>query len=117
MGILTYLITTTRPDLAFVVHQCARFSKCPKLIHEQAIKRICRYLKGTTDEGIMLNIDESKEIECYTDDNFAGGWNKETTTDPTLVSSRTGYISFYKECPMTWKSKIQTEISLSTTEV
>lgn len=65
----------------------------------------------------MLNIDESKGIECYTDDNFAGGQNKETTTDPTLVSSRTGYISFYKGCPMTWKSKIQTEISLSTTEV
>ena len=104
------------PDLAFAVYQCVRFSICPKLCHEQAIKRICRYLKGTVDKGMILQIDESKGIECYTDADFVGGWNKETTTDPTSVLSRAGYIIFYKGCHVTWKSKMETEISLSTTE-
>lgn len=40
IGMLNYLQTTTRPDLAFAVHQTVRFSIDPKLIHERAVQRI-----------------------------------------------------------------------------
>ena len=73
-------------------------------------------MKGTVDKGMILQIDESKGIECYTYADFVGGWNKETNTDPTSVLSRAGYIIFYKGCHVTWKSKMEREISLSTTE-
>ena len=47
VGMLNYLVTCTHPELAFTVHQCARFSNIPKHLHEQAINRIIRYLIGT----------------------------------------------------------------------
>ena len=47
IGKLSYLCRNTRPDIEFAVHQCARFQSNPKRAHEEAIKRICRYLLGT----------------------------------------------------------------------
>ena len=47
VGCLNYLQAMTRPDLSYSVHQCTRFCNSPKLSHEQALKRICRYLCGT----------------------------------------------------------------------
>ena len=47
VGMLLYLAQNTCPDIAFAVHQCARFTHCPCKAHEDAIKRICRYLQGT----------------------------------------------------------------------
>ena len=41
VGMLLYLASNTRPDIAFVVHQCARFMHSPKVSHEKAILRIC----------------------------------------------------------------------------
>ena len=54
IGMLNYLAASTRPDVLFAVHQCARFLTNPKLSHERAVKRIVRYLKGTKDKGIIL---------------------------------------------------------------
>ena len=49
VGMLLYLAGNTRPDIAFAVHQAARFSHKPMQCHEDAVKRIVRYLKGTKD--------------------------------------------------------------------
>ena len=57
-----------------------------------------------------------KEIECYVDADFAGAYNKEDNKDPCSVRSRTGFVIKYAGCPITWASKLQTEIALSTTE-
>ena len=43
VGMLVYLQQTTRPDISFAVHQCARFSTDPKRSHEVAVKRIGHY--------------------------------------------------------------------------
>jgi hypothetical protein len=116
IGMLNFLAASTRPDILFAVHQCARFSADPKLIHEQAVKRICRYLKGTSEKGIILKPEKDKGIECYVDADFAGNWQKERADDISSVLSRTGYAIFYMGCPILWVSKLQTEITLSTTE-
>ena len=44
VGMLLYLANNTRPDIAFAVHQCARFTHAPRLSHAKALKRIIRYL-------------------------------------------------------------------------
>lgn len=116
IGMLNYLASSSRPDISFAVHQAARFSADPKLIHEQAVKRIVRYLKGTSDKGILLKPDNSRGIECFVDASFAGDWLKDRADDPLSVVSRTGYVIFYMGCPVVWVSKMQSEISLSTTE-
>ena len=116
IGALNYLLAMTRPDLAYAVHQCARYSNDPKLSHEQAVKRICRYLKGTEREGMILKPDLSQGFVCYADADWAGNWNKDYADDPSCAYSRTGYVIMYAGCPIVWASKVQSLIALSTTE-
>ena len=56
VGMLMYLGQNTRPDIAFAVHQCARFTHNPKHSHAVGVKRIIRYLQGTKDKGMVLSI-------------------------------------------------------------
>ena len=47
-------------EAQFVVHQCAQFSADTKLPHNQAVKRILKYLKGTSKQGLLMNPDPKK---------------------------------------------------------
>ena len=116
VGMLNYLVSCTRPDLLYSVHQCARFSVNPMLSHEQAVKRICRYLLGTKEQGLIMTPDISVGIDCFVDADFAGNWRKEDAEDRNSLLSRTGFVIFFCACPITWVSKLQTEVALSTTE-
>jgi hypothetical protein len=62
VGMMQYLSGHTRPDIAFAVGQCARFSSNPKRTHDVALKRIGRYLLQTRDRGLLLNPMDSFEI-------------------------------------------------------
>jgi hypothetical protein len=115
-GMLGYLQLTSRPDCSMATHQCARFNANPKLCHERAVKRICKYLAGTMNEGIIFRPDPSKGLECHVDADFAGGWSSGDHTNPEAVLSRTGFVISYAGCPVYWCSKLQSEITLSTTE-
>ena len=116
VGCLSYLQSMSRPDITYAVQQCARFSHDPKRSHEDAIKRICRYLHGTKDMGMILRPDRSKGLECYVDTDWAGNWHENFFDDPSHANSRTGYIITYAGCPIVWASKMQSLIALSTTE-
>jgi hypothetical protein len=117
IGMLTYLASSTRPDIAFAVHQCARFSVAPRRLHELAVRRIVRYLKGTRDKGYILTPSTSPpNLDCFVDADFAGTWTTATSHDPSSVKSRTGYVITFASCPVLWCSKLQSEIALSTTE-
>jgi histone deacetylase 1/2 len=116
IGVLNYLQAMSRPDVAYTVHQCARFCQDPKLSHERAVKRLCRYLLGTKDKGIIFRPDVSLGFQCYVDADWAGNWNKEYAEDPANVHSRTGFLITYAGCPIVWSSKLQPLVALSTTE-
>ena len=116
VGMLMYLCNNSRPDIAFAVHQCARYCHSPKKIHGEYLKRIGRYLKGTKDKGLITPAPTNLDIDCYVDADFAGLWNVEDKHDPHCVKSRTGFVIFVGSCPVIWHSKLQTEISLSTME-
>ena len=115
-GMLGYLQLTSRPDISMATHQCARFNNAPMLCHERAIKRICKYLLGTMDKGMIFRPDMERGLECHVDADFAGGWASGDTQNPAAVLSRTGFVISYAGCPIYWASKLQTEIALSTTE-
>jgi len=116
IGMLLYLSSNSRPDIQYAVHQCARFTHTPKMSHQQAILRICRYLKATEDKGLSFRPTSELTLDCYADADFAGLYNVENHTDPVCVKSRTGYVLLLGGCPLFWSSKLQTEIALSTTE-
>jgi hypothetical protein len=116
IGKLNYLEKSSRPDISFAVHQCARFCSDPKVEHTAAVKRIGRYLLGTMDKGIIWT-PNTDSLHCYTNASFLGDWNKEIAEyDASTALSRTGYIVTYGGCPILWSSKIQTEITHSATE-
>ena len=69
---MLYLASNTRPDISFAVHQCSRFTHNTKVSHETAVKRICRYIQGTKDNGIVFNISKKLVVDCYADEYFAG---------------------------------------------
>ena len=116
VGMLMYLAQNTRPDIAFAVHQCARFTHNPKHSHSVGVKRIIRYLQGTKDKGMILQPNSSLQADCYVDADFAGLWGVEHDQDPICVKSRTGYLITYKNCPLHWASKLQSQVALSTME-
>jgi len=116
IGMLMYLAANTRPDIAYAVHSCARFSHAPRAVHATAVKRILRYLVRTRDKGLHMSPTDLLKVDCYVDSDFAGLFGAEHDQDPVSVKSRTGYIIKYRGCPLLWVSKLQTMISLSTME-
>ena len=116
VGCLSYIQAMIRPDITMAVQQCAKFNNAPTQEHEEAVKRICRYLKRTKDKGLIFKPDKSKGLECYVDADFAGSWEKNNNNDEQSVYSRSGFCIFYGGCPILWKSKTQSLIALSTTE-
>ena len=116
IGKLNYLEKSTRPDIAFAVHQCARYSSDPKQSHSTAVRYIVRYLMITRDKGLILKPSQHSFV-CYVDADFQGGWDASIAmTDSTTAKSRSAYIIMYGGCPIVWASKMQTDIALSTTE-
>ena len=116
VGMLMYLSSNTRPDIQFAVHQCARFTHCPRRSHEQAILRICRYLKGTKTKGMVFTPDPNMKLDLYCDADFAGLWGVENAQYPVCVKSRTGFVLMLGGCPLLWVSKLQQLTTLSTCE-
>jgi hypothetical protein len=108
VGMLLYLAGHSRPDIAFAVHQCARYTFKPTRRHEQALIRIGRYLKGTMNWGLILSPTptDSPEIDCYPDADFAGLYGHEDSQDLHCARSRTGYIIMAFGCPVLWKSPL-----------
>ena len=98
------------------VHQCDRYNADPKLSHEKAVKRIVKYLKGTSDHGIIYTVNKDLGLECYVDADFAGNWDQADSENAENIFSCTGYMIMYAGCPLIWGSKLQSEIALSTAE-
>ena len=116
VGMLLYLAGNSRPDIAFAVHQCARFTHAPKESHEAAVVRICRYLQATKDEGLIFHPTRKLQVDVYVDADFCGLFGVEDPHDSISVKSRTGYVILIANCPLLWVSKLQSEIALSTQE-
>jgi hypothetical protein len=116
VGMLQYLAGNTRPDISYAVSQIARFSSNPKKSHATAVKTILRYLKRTSEKGIIMKPTDGFSINCYVDADFGGLFRSEPDAEPTSARSRTGYILQLNGCPLIWKSTLQTQITLSTQE-
>ena len=63
-----------------------------------------------------IRSDHSKGLEVYVDADFAGNWDPKGTEDADTARSRHGYYILYMGCPILWKSSLEGEISLSSTE-
>ena len=117
IGKLNFLEKSTRPDISFSVHQCARFSDSHKKSHAEAVKCIGRYLLAMRDKGLIIHPKKDWNFDCWVDADFAGNWRQaDAPLDPMTSKSRSGWIVWFAGAPITWASKMQTITALSTTE-
>ena len=108
VGSLMYLSVCSRPDIAYAVNTLAKFSSKPTQTHWTAVKRVLRYLKGTAEYGILFKNEESKECIGYSDADWAGDHDDRKSTSGYIFKSASGAIS--------WRSKKQECVALSTAE-
>ena len=98
----------TRPDIAFFTAVASRFSKNPSHQHTEAVKTILKYLKGSKQRGITYRDEEELKIQGYSDSDWAG--------DKESWKSTSGYIFMLNGGPVSWCSKRQSTVALSSTE-
>ncbi|RVW95453.1 Retrovirus-related Pol polyprotein from transposon RE1 [Vitis vinifera] len=107
IGSLLYL-TASRPDIMYSVCLCARFQSCPKESHLSAVKRILRYLKGTMNIGLWYPKGDNFELIGFSDADFAGCRVERKSTS--------GTCHFLGHSLVSWHSKKQNSVALSTAE-
>jgi hypothetical protein len=110
VGSLTYGMQGTRPDIAFVISLLSRFLSKPTLKHRQALNGVIRYIQGTLETGIVYNRHEGMKLCAYTDADYA---RKTLTGDGKSTS---GYIFFMCGGLISWSSKRQPMVTLSSIE-
>ncbi len=103
-----YLSVNTRPDIAYAVGNLAKFNSCPSRVHWTALKRVLRYLKGTMSYGIQYKKNSGSCVIGFSDADWAGDVNDWKSTS--------GYLFQMNGGALTWKSKKQDCVALSTAE-
>ncbi|WVZ51947.1 LOW QUALITY PROTEIN: hypothetical protein U9M48_003044 [Paspalum notatum var. saurae] len=106
IGSLLYL-TATRPDIQFAVCLCVRYQASPRTSHRQAVKRIFKYLKFTPELGLWYSSGSSRCLRGFFADH-AGCRIDRKSTSSTCQLLGTSLVS--------WSSRKQASVSLSTTE-
>ncbi|XP_059077974.1 secreted RxLR effector protein 161-like [Cryptomeria japonica] len=107
VGSLMYLIAT-RPDIMFGVSLISRFMESPKVTHWNVGKRILKYVSGTKNYGIFYSRSNDFKLVGYTDSDCAGSIDDRKSTS--------GYAFHFGSGIVSWASKKQTIVTLSSTE-
>lgn len=117
IGALMYAMLCTRPDIAFAVGALSKFSSNPGRIHWREAIHTLRYLLTTADHTLMFDGNHSDPIltpqynqlvHGYTDSDWAGDIDKRKSTG--------GYVFLMAGAAVSWSSKRQPTVALSSTE-
>ena len=112
VGSLMYATVCTRPDIAHEVGVLSRFMSNPGKEHWTAVKQVFKYLRGTSDYGLCyqgrLGLERMLDIRGFVDVDWAGDLEQRRSTSGYVFSLFGGAVS--------WMSKIQSVVALSTTE-
>lgn len=99
----------TRPDITFAISNVSKFNNQPGRSHWNAVKRIFRYLKKTSDYKLTFGANgENNDIHGYCDADWA--------SDIDDRKSCTGYVFKLQNGSISWASKKQPTVALSSVE-
>jgi len=108
---LGYLVTTTRPDLAWTYSELSKYVQFPGKNHMLAAEHVLCYLRDTWNQTICYSCDSDETP------NVLWGWlDADWAGDTDTRRSHTGYIRIMNGGPISWKSRRQDNVSLSTSE-
>ena len=108
IGALIYLATTTRPDILHSVSKLAQRNSDPHVDDMIAVKHILRYLRGTIELKLKYSCDGGSSLVGYADADWGG--------NSMDRKSYSGFIFFIGNCPVSWESRKQSCVALSSTE-
>ena len=110
IGSLMYLMTQTRPDIAYPLGHLARYMSNPNKTHFIALNRLWGYLKRTINYGLFYHTQPKTNTRLvgYCDADWGG--------DRDIRKSTTGYLFLIGGTPVSWASKLQKTVALSTCE-
>jgi hypothetical protein len=108
LGSLMYAVTGTRADLAYTATYLAQFASAPGPEHLEAMKYTFHYLAGTSHLALVFDGSSKLELYGYVDSDWAG--------DPNDRRSITGYAFKLGNCLVSWSSRKQPTVALSSTE-
>lgn len=110
VGMLNFLSVQTRPDIAFAVSYLSRFNSRHNDSHWSAVKHLLRYVKRTRSHKLVFGSKRAQNgfVEGYADADYAG--------DVDTRRSTTGFVFFVRGSLVSWKSRRQQSVTLSTTE-
>jgi transposase InsO family protein len=108
IGSLLYLMLGTRPDISFAVTKLAQYSANPSEDHLSKALYICHYLVGTQNYRLTYDGASSQGLNATTDSDWA--------SDATNRRSQSGYFVKLAGGPISWTSRAQKTIALSSTE-
>ncbi|GJR86613.1 ribonuclease H-like domain-containing protein [Tanacetum coccineum] len=106
-GALQYL-TLTRPDLSYAVQQVCHYMHDPREPHLASLKRILRYVCGTSNYGLQLFSSSTSSLVAYSNVDWAGCL--------TTRHSTSGYCVFLGKNLLSWSSKRQYTLPHSSVE-
>lgn len=106
-GALQYLMLT-RPDISYAVQQLCLFMHDPKECHLNLLKRVLRYVRGTSNLGLHIRKSPGRALIAYSDADWAGC--------PDTRRSTSGYCVYYGDNLISWSSKRQVTVSRSSAE-
>jgi hypothetical protein len=109
VGALMFLMCGTRPDIAYALSVVSRNLENPTDRDVVRVKRILRYLRGTTNCGLLYKNNQAKGVfECYSDADHGG--------DLSTGRSTSGVLCLHSGAPISWMSQRQSSVAISTTE-
>jgi len=108
IGSLLYLMLGTRPDIAFAVTKLAQYAANPSKDHLDKALYICRYLVGTQHYRLTYDGASGQGLSACTDSDWA--------SDTTSRRSQSGYFVKLAGGLISWTSRAQKTIALSSTE-
>jgi hypothetical protein len=108
-GSIGWLVTQTRPDMAYTHSKLAQFNANPPAVAIEGMKHLFRYLKGTTDWGILYQSDGNSALIGYTDSNHGDKFSSD-------AKSTSGYSFHMAGATVSWSSKKQKTTATSSTE-
>lgn len=108
IGCIMYAAQFSRPDICFAVSALSRYNVNYGRAHWLAVKRVLRYLKGTIDMKLTYRPDGNEEMIGFCDADWAGDLDKRRSTTGYVFQSQGGAIS--------WATRRQPTIALSSTE-
>jgi len=107
VGSQMYAMLATRPDLAHSIQQISQYSQKPTATHEKAAKQGLRYLSGTIEEGITYDGKEGMKLKGWSDASWGAEEGRESVS---------GYVFTLAGGAISWSSKKQSSVALSSTE-